>query len=92
VDPRNLSGLKVLVIGLGRTGVATAHFLASRDARVYISEEKKREDVEDSQRLIEGAGATVQTGGHDTGILSGIDLIIPSPESLPGMYCLPKES
>ncbi|MCX5852104.1 MAG: UDP-N-acetylmuramoyl-L-alanine--D-glutamate ligase [Deltaproteobacteria bacterium] len=79
MDPRNLSGLKVLVIGLGRTGVATAHFLASRDARVYISEEKKREDVEDSQRLIEGTGATVQTGGHDTGILSGIDLIIPSP-------------
>ena len=44
----DLEGKAVLVIGLGRTGVATARFLLEKGARVLAAEEKPLAELGDT--------------------------------------------
>ena len=76
----DLAGKTVLVIGLGKTGVATTLFLLDRGGRVLAVDEKPvselGEGVESLERL---AGVELNTGPTDPGLLSRADLIVPSP-------------
>jgi UDP-N-acetylmuramoylalanine--D-glutamate ligase len=49
---------RVLVIGLGRSGIASAHVLRARGAEVYVTDEKPREDL--AGTLAELAGINVR--------------------------------
>jgi UDP-N-acetylmuramoylalanine--D-glutamate ligase len=73
-----IAGRKILIIGLGMTGLATAKFLALRGASVVATDEKPSEELE---RLlgIHNLSAAVKIAGYDASCLSGIDLIVPSP-------------
>lgn len=83
-----LEAKRVLVVGLARTGVATALFCAARGARVTATEERGEAAVGDAVRTLRDAGCTLEFGGHSNEIFLAQDLIVPSPgvpASLPGL-------
>jgi UDP-N-acetylmuramoylalanine--D-glutamate ligase len=76
----DLDGKKVLVVGMGRTGVATSRFLLKRGARVLITDEKPICELGDAIDALGGTeGVEVGIGQDDLDILSRTDLIVPSP-------------
>jgi UDP-N-acetylmuramoylalanine--D-glutamate ligase len=72
------SGLHVLVIGLGTSGVAAARVLAEAGAIVRVSERRDRSSVEDA-RLLHDVDVDVLFGGHDDSHLDGASLVVTSP-------------
>jgi UDP-N-acetylmuramoylalanine--D-glutamate ligase len=75
----DLQGKNVLVVGLARTGAATAEFLLRRGARVTITESKSREDLGPKAEYWSRRGVTLETGGHTLASFLRADLIVPSP-------------
>ena len=74
-----LAGKQVLVIGLARTGIATALFCAARGARVTATEERPESEVAEAAAKLRAAGVTLEFGGHRPDTFLGKDLIVPSP-------------
>lgn len=70
--------LPVLVIGLARTGVATARFLAERGARVRAVDRRTAAELGDDVAAL-AAVADVRLGPDDPAALDGIALVVPSP-------------
>ncbi|MBW2559632.1 MAG: UDP-N-acetylmuramoyl-L-alanine--D-glutamate ligase [Deltaproteobacteria bacterium] len=77
----DLDGKTVLVIGMGKTGVATAQFLLERGARVLASDEKPVCELGDAIDALDEVGEDVELGigQDDLDVLSRTDLIVPSP-------------
>ena len=75
----DLQNKRVLVVGLGRSGVACALFLKGRGARVTVSDAKSPEELRDEIPLLLDHGITVETGGHGERTFRGQDLIVVSP-------------
>jgi UDP-N-acetylmuramoylalanine--D-glutamate ligase len=76
IDLRNK---RVLVVGLGKSGVASALFLKGRGARVTVSDSKPEEELrKDILPLLE-QGIVVEAGGHGERTFRGQDLIVVSP-------------
>jgi UDP-N-acetylmuramoylalanine--D-glutamate ligase len=74
-----LNNKRVLVVGLGRSGVASALFLKSRGARVTVSDSKSEDQLrEEIPRLLD-QGIIVETGGHGERTFQNQDLIVVSP-------------
>ncbi|MCD6153230.1 MAG: UDP-N-acetylmuramoyl-L-alanine--D-glutamate ligase [Syntrophobacterales bacterium] len=84
----DLSGRRVLVVGLGRTGVATARFLVKREAKVIIIDEKPASELESAIRDLGSLNVDLQLGKHNTDILPRFDLVVPSPGVPPFNYLL----
>lgn len=83
-----LEGKRVLVVGLARTGVATALFCAARGARVTATEERGEAAVGEAAQTLRDAGCTLEFGGHSNELFLAQDLIVPSPgvpASVPGL-------
>jgi UDP-N-acetylmuramoylalanine--D-glutamate ligase len=75
----DLNNKRVLVVGLGKSGVASALFLKSRGARVTVSDSKPETELRDEILLLLEHGITVETGGHGDRTFRGQDLIVVSP-------------
>ena len=75
----DLKDKRVLVVGLGKSGVASALFLKSRGARVTVSDSKPEAELRDEILLLLDHGITVETGGHGDRTFRGQDLIVVSP-------------
>jgi UDP-N-acetylmuramoylalanine--D-glutamate ligase len=75
----DLNQKRVLVVGLGKSGVASALFLKSRGARVTVSDAKPEAELRDEILLLLDHGITVETGGHGERTFRGQDLIVVSP-------------
>ena len=75
----DLKNKRVLVVGLGKSGVASALFLKSRGARVTVSDSKPEAELRDEILLLLEHGITVETGGHGDRTFRGQDLIVVSP-------------
>jgi len=73
-------GKKVLVVGLGVSGLCTAQWFASRGARVTVSEMKERDGL-DPERLkeLEDLGIDLETGPHREATFLNTHLIVLSP-------------
>lgn len=73
-----IAGQKVLVIGLGKTGLATVQFLAGRGALSFVTDEKPAGELE---RLLDGMElrAKAEIVAYDPSCLAKIDLVVPSP-------------
>ena len=69
----------VLVVGLGKSGVASALFLKSRGAHVTVSDTKPREQFSNELSLLLDYGIAIETGGHGERTFRGQDLIVVSP-------------
>src|SRR5215475_11378803 len=70
---------RVLVVGLGKSGVASALFLKSRGARVTVSDSKPETELRNEILQLLDQGITVETGGHGDRTFRGQDLIVVSP-------------
>ena len=76
----DLHGKKVLVVGLARTGLATARFLKERGAFVSATDIKQPEEVgPEAGREVESMGLRVEWGGHREETFLDQDLIVVSP-------------
>jgi UDP-N-acetylmuramoylalanine--D-glutamate ligase len=78
-NPFELRGKRVLVVGLARTGVATALFCAARGAVVTASDTRTENEIGDPLALLRAAGVHLELGGHRENTFLAQDLIIPSP-------------
>jgi len=74
-----LRKMRVLVVGLARTGVATALFCAKRNAIVTATESRAEGELGDASAKLREAGVTLEFGGHTEKTFLEQDLIIPSP-------------
>jgi UDP-N-acetylmuramoylalanine--D-glutamate ligase len=70
---------RVLVVGLGKSGVASALFLKSRGAQVTVSDAKPSDQLQEEIPLLLDQGIAVETGGHGERTFRGQDLIVVSP-------------
>jgi UDP-N-acetylmuramoylalanine--D-glutamate ligase len=74
-----LKDKRVLVVGLGKSGVASALFLKARGARVTVSDTKSGDELRNEIPALLDHGITVETGGHGERTFRGQDLIVVSP-------------
>ena len=74
-----LNNKRVLVVGLGKSGVASALFLKSQGARVTVSDSAPQEQFGDEIPALLDHGVAVETGGHGERTFQGQDLIVVSP-------------
>lgn len=75
----DLKGRKVLVVGLARTGAATARFLARQGVRLKISEAKPAKEVEAARKALQNLPVEWELGGHTIQFFGEVDLIVVSP-------------
>ena len=83
-----LAGKKVLVVGLARTGIATALFCAERGARVTATEARPEAEISEAAAKLRAAGIILELGGHRPETFVEQDLIVPSPGVPPMMPAL----
>jgi UDP-N-acetylmuramoylalanine--D-glutamate ligase len=74
-----LNGKRVLVVGLGKSGVASALFLKQHGARVTVSDTKSGDELRNEIPVLLDHGIAVETGGHGDRTFTGQDLIVVSP-------------
>jgi len=74
-----LNNKRVLVVGLGKSGVASALFLKAHGARVTVSDTKSGDELHNEIPALLDHGIAVETGGHGERTFRGQDLIVVSP-------------
>jgi len=74
-----LKNKRVLVVGLGKSGIAAALFLRDRGARVTVSDARSARELEREIPALLEAGVMVETDGHGLLTFRGQDLIAVSP-------------
>jgi len=77
--PIELRNKRMLVVGLARTGVATALFCAARGARVTATDTRTEKELGDAVAPLRTAGVALELGGHRQELILDADVIIPSP-------------
>ena len=79
MESMELNGKRALVVGLGKSGVASALFLKAQGARVTVSDTKSGDELRNEIPVLLDHGITVETGGHGERTFRGQDLIVVSP-------------
>ncbi|MGA3264840.1 MAG: UDP-N-acetylmuramoyl-L-alanine--D-glutamate ligase [Terracidiphilus sp.] len=74
-----LKGKKVLVVGLGKSGLAAALFLRRRGAQVTVSDIRSAEALSKEIPALLDEGIMVEAGGHGLLTFRRQDLIVVSP-------------
>jgi UDP-N-acetylmuramoylalanine--D-glutamate ligase len=74
-----VKGKRILVVGLGKSGVASSLFLASRGAVVTASDAKQEHTLRQEIPVLLERGITVETGKHGERTFAQQDLIVVSP-------------
>jgi UDP-N-acetylmuramoylalanine--D-glutamate ligase len=75
----DVKGKRVLVVGLGKSGIASALFLADRGARVAVSDTKSEEELPREIPLLLDRGIVVEAGYHGERTFKEQQLIVISP-------------
>ncbi len=75
----DLSNQKVLVVGLGISGMAAAKLAKRFGAEVVVSDAKEEEQLGDQVKELREAGIQVECGPQSLSLLDGVDHIIVSP-------------
>jgi len=74
-----VEGKKILVLGLARSGLAAARLLREGGALVRGSDRRSEEDLGPAVEELRRLGVEVETGGHGSETLQGVDLVVVSP-------------
>ncbi len=74
-----LKNKRVLVVGLGKSGVSAALFLRKQGARVTVSDARPSEALAKEIPALLDAGVMVETGGHGVLTFRRQDLVVLSP-------------
>jgi UDP-N-acetylmuramoylalanine--D-glutamate ligase len=85
-----LSGRRVLVVGMARSGLAAVEFLLGQGARVVATDRLPEEKLDPRIRTLAGQGATLALGGHQEKHFLEADLIVVSPGVPAGMAFIEK--
>jgi UDP-N-acetylmuramoylalanine--D-glutamate ligase len=75
----DVHGKSVVVVGLGRSGVAAARLLLARGAQVVGVDAAPREKVGPATIALEALGAKLALGPHDPALFAAADLVVISP-------------
>ncbi len=75
----DLAGKRVLVVGLGRSGLAAALFLRRHGAQVTVSDVRSAEALEKEIPMLLEEGIAVEAGGHGLLTFRRQDLLVVSP-------------
>ena len=75
----NLKNKKILVVGLGISGLAVARFLKNRGAVVTVTDISDEDRLSDYAREIRAMGIKLELGNHNIKTFESAELIIISP-------------
>jgi UDP-N-acetylmuramoylalanine--D-glutamate ligase len=75
----DVKGRRVLVVGLGKSGIASALFLADHGARVAVSDTKSEEELHHEIPQLLDRGIVVEAGYHNERTFKEQELIVISP-------------
>jgi len=83
------AGMKVVVVGLGRSGLAAVRYLHRQGVEVKVSE-SRRADLLSREELtvLEQYGVGLETGGHGDDFFDDADLVVLSPGVPPDLPVL----
>ncbi|HLJ87400.1 MAG TPA: UDP-N-acetylmuramoyl-L-alanine--D-glutamate ligase [Candidatus Angelobacter sp.] len=74
-----LNSKRVLVVGLGKSGIAAALFLQERGARVTVSDIRTEVQLQKEISMLLDRGVSLETGSHSERTFRDQDLIVVSP-------------
>ncbi len=74
-----LSGKKITVIGLGKTGISTAIFLKKRGANVLVTDSSKDNKLFDAANKLQNIGVSVELGACGSSSFLNSEIIVLSP-------------
>ena len=74
----HFAGKKIVVIGMGKTGIATALFLGKQGAKVTVTDEKPFDQWSAEFELI-AKEKWLEIGKYNADILADAGMVIPSP-------------
>ena len=72
------TGKKIVVIGMGKTGIATVRFLGNQGAKVVVTDEKQFDQWGGEFKQIAGE-KWLEVGDYNARVLEGADMVVPSP-------------
>lgn len=72
------AGMKAVVVGLGKSGLAAVRYLHQQKLRVAASEHRPQIFAAE-QAVLDQCGAELETGGHTAAFFAAADLIVVSP-------------
>jgi UDP-N-acetylmuramoylalanine--D-glutamate ligase len=72
-------GMKALVVGLGKSGVAATKLLCKKGIKVTVTDELNKSDLKDSLEALEGYKYTAELGKHVLKTFTDQDFIVISP-------------
>ncbi len=75
----DLRDKRIMVLGLARTGLAVARFLAARGARVVAVDAREEDRMGQARSELSRLPATCHFGPEQPGWLDGVDAVVPSP-------------
>ncbi len=79
----DLKEKKVAVLGIGKTGIATARFLAGRGARIAVTDAKPVSAWGEARIVLESLPTDLTLAPYGPEILTGADWVVPSPGVYP---------
>ncbi|MGA3279688.1 MAG: UDP-N-acetylmuramoyl-L-alanine--D-glutamate ligase [Smithella sp.] len=74
----DFTGKKIIIIGMGKTGIATARFLGNQGAKVAVTDEKQFDQWGGEFKQIAGE-KWLEVGDYNARVLEGADMVVPSP-------------
>lgn len=74
----DLSGMRVLIIGAARQGMALARYLAKNGVVVLLNDLRPKEELQNEISELAGLPIEWSFGGHPLSLLKNIDLVCPS--------------
>ena len=75
----DFKGKKIVVIGMGKTGIAAAGFLGRQGAKVIVTDEKSLDQWGDEFGRIARQSWLTIGDYNNTNILNGAEMVVPSP-------------
>lgn len=77
--PSEFEGLRVGVLGLGRSGLAASRLLAAHGGEVYASDAADSPELREAAQAVRRAGGLAEVGGHDRARLRACECLVVSP-------------
>jgi UDP-N-acetylmuramoylalanine--D-glutamate ligase len=74
----DFTGKKIVIIGMGKTGIATARYLGNQGAKVAVTDEKQFDQWDNEFKQIAGE-KWLEVGDYNARVLEGADMVVPSP-------------
>jgi UDP-N-acetylmuramoylalanine--D-glutamate ligase len=75
----DLSGKRLLVVGLARTGLVTSLFASGYGAVVTATDERPESELRETAERLRAAGVQLELGTHNSDVFLQQDLIVVSP-------------